>query len=1006
MKIFSMKEYIRMMKSFDRENISVFLGAGASVQSQIPSAKDLVWQFKRTLYCNENNMSEQYFKDIQSLEGKRKIQGFFDGLSDYPADGDSREYSFYFEKCYQTILSRRNFISKIVSNKLPSNGYLCLASLIKNGYIKDAFTTNFDSLIESALNIINPTYRNVTISSSLNPQIDIVENAYKIIQLHGDYLYDKIQNTEEELRMLESRIAEFSYNQLSQKQLLVVGYSGNDDSIMEWLIRGFNDSSFLSKGVSWCVLKGQVVSDKVRNVLTYAEKLGKEVNLVEITDFDDFFYNMYLSLDLKEEYIESLGRKKSETNRIDFLSSERKYPFVKFNAFELCTDLYNNTIKYCKTKMESFNELRELICDKPVVATLKKGNIYFIGEERFLSDKIDKNISTINLNSCFLERENSLEYQLLYDMIFLKLSQNAAFERVSKRKIRLTDSKKEYKNKAYVYYEALNIYLNSYSNRLFLILEPTVDVQKVNGEPLQKVEKQEIFNDILSKRRNSEFSENLMFWQRQIYKFCSFDFSLGEFDFKFNSIALSQGGTKREKGWPTIKAFEFNEPQMQSCYGPHVNQLVGLIEDGPYDYLYSKNRESIRLAILSNKNFYFRIFNHLKSLNETIGDKESDGFVKEYPGFESVYRKSLDIPTEFSSLSVLYSEPFDSIKTAQEYYSVLTSRIKSLFDKRNDFDVLIVYIPNEAKRLRKNGVFDLHDAIKLFCANNQIKVQLVEDKSINHMLQLKVKWGLSSGIYAKANGELWQPKYFNDDTAFIGISYSMLPNGNYYVGCSQLFDSCGNGMRLIVNQLRDPRIIRKNPHMTKEDASYIVGNLLRAYYHSSPINKIKRIVVHKTTPFTSEEIEGINLALSGIEKVELIQIQEFTGWRGIQFKSEYDSGAHGFAIKRGTTVQLDNNSLLLWTHGCVKDVELKGNFNYYKGGRGIPIPIVIRRFQGDSSGDMLVNELLMLTKMNWNSGDSLYKNLPVTIDFSKVVARMSKQNMITHNKSYDFRYFM
>ena len=40
MKIFSMKEYIRMMKSFDRENISVFLGAGASVQSQIPSAKD------------------------------------------------------------------------------------------------------------------------------------------------------------------------------------------------------------------------------------------------------------------------------------------------------------------------------------------------------------------------------------------------------------------------------------------------------------------------------------------------------------------------------------------------------------------------------------------------------------------------------------------------------------------------------------------------------------------------------------------------------------------------------------------------------------------------------------------------------------------------------------------------------------------------------------------------------------------------------------------------------
>lgn len=48
----------------------------------------------------------------------------------------------------------------------------------------------------------------------------------------------------------------------------------------------------------------------------------------------------------------------------------------------------------------------------------------------------------------------------------------------------------------------------------------------------------------------------------------------------------------------------------------------------------------------------------------------------------------------------------------------------------------------------------------------------------------------------------------------------------------------------------------------------------------------------------------------------------------------------------------------------------------------------------------------MLTKMNWNSGDSLYKILPVTLDFAKVLARMSKQNAAIYNKAYDFRYFM
>ena len=55
---------------------------------------------------------------------------------------------------------------------------------------------------------------------------------------------------------------------------------------------------------------------------------------------------------------------------------------------------------------------------------------------------------------------------------------------------------------------------------------------------------------------------------------------------------------------------------------------------------------------------------------------------------------------------------------------------------------------------------------------------------------------------------------------------------------------------------------------------------------------------------------------------------------------------------------------------------------------------------------MLAKEILMLTKMNWHSGDSLYKILPVTLDFAKVLSRMSKQDEAIYDKPYDFRYFM
>lgn len=85
---------------------------------------------------------------------------------------------------------------------------------------------------------------------------------------------------------------------------------------------------------------------------------------------------------------------------------------------------------------------------------------------------------------------------------------------------------------------------------------------------------------------------------------------------------------------------------------------------------------------------------------------------------------------------------------------------------------------------------------------------------------------------------------------------------------------------------------------------------------------------------------------------------------------------------------------------------VKKRMNYYKNGRGIPAPLLVRRFMGKSTAEELVNEILMLPKMNWNSGDGLYKILPVTLDFAKILSRVAKQDLVVYDKPYDFRYFM
>lgn len=45
------------------ESISMLLGAGASISSGIMSGGQMVWDFKRKIYCIENRVSEATFPD-------------------------------------------------------------------------------------------------------------------------------------------------------------------------------------------------------------------------------------------------------------------------------------------------------------------------------------------------------------------------------------------------------------------------------------------------------------------------------------------------------------------------------------------------------------------------------------------------------------------------------------------------------------------------------------------------------------------------------------------------------------------------------------------------------------------------------------------------------------------------------------------------------------------------------------------------------------------------------
>ncbi|EKD24514.1 MAG: hypothetical protein ACD_80C00223G0004, partial [uncultured bacterium (gcode 4)] len=68
-------------------------------------------------------------------------------------------------------------------------------------------------------------------------------------------------------------------------------------------------------------------------------------------------------------------------------------------------------------------------------------------------------------------------------------------------------------------------------------------------------------------------------------------------------------------------------------------------------------------------------------------------------------------------------------------------------------------------------------------------------------------------------------------------------------------------------------------------------------------------------------------------------------------------------------------------------------------------PLRLVRHAGHGSWDETALAILALTKMNWNN-DALYDPLPVTIGYSKVLARVVKRMSGLGSAPYQFRFFM
>lgn len=198
----------------------------------------------------------------------------------------------------------------------------------------------------------------------------------------------------------------------------------------------------------------------------------------------------------------------------------------------------------------------------------------------------------------------------------------------------------------------------------------------------------------------------------------------------------------------------------------------------------------------------------------------------------------------------------------------------------------------------------------------------------------------------------------------------------------------------------------ENPHLTREEMRAVMARSAQLYQHRHAGRMPARLVVHKTTRWRDEEVDGVLDAWSATVDIECLTVSN-TPWRGVLLdagRGAARSEPHGGPIARGTFQQLSGRAGLLWVSGNALQMSVHGR-PYNPSVKGLPRPALLSRDAGSGSLELAAKDVLALSKLDWNN-DAPFDLVPVTIGYSQRLARVISNVPHLPDNVYQYRLFM
>lgn len=293
---------------------------------------------------------------------------------------------------------------------------------------------------------------------------------------------------------------------------------------------------------------------------------------------------------------------------------------------------------------------------------------------------------------------------------------------------------------------------------------------------------------------------------------------------------------------------------------------------------------------------------------------------------------------------------------------------------------------------------DLRRAIKARAMKYRLPTQLVRESTLegrDSTPRARMAWNFMTGLYAKAGGVPWGPRGLAYDTCYVGIAFYR-PLGTkrplLQTSLAQAFDENGEGLVLRGHEFEwDARSEgTKSPHLTEVQSHDLIKTALERYIREMK-RPPRRVVVHKRSRFRDEERRGFAAGLEGkVQTFDFVSVAKQSDVRLFPMNR--------YPTLRGTHFSIANTDFL-YTTGFIADLQ---EFH----GMHVPTPLQITdHINQDTSRADLLREMMILTKMNWNSA-GMAGLMPISVRFSALVGDILREVPQNMEPLPQFKYYM